>query len=122
MLILYLVGSPLALTGMDISTQLAVMTPLLIIVRVGLGLTHGLPSMYKIFLNTTGQMTFSERLRSSRGVTGSAIQISTIRDVVSTEDTQSVLGDYALQEFKISGGFNQSVESQVKFAPGEGLA
>ncbi|KAF9220927.1 hypothetical protein BS17DRAFT_291450 [Gyrodon lividus] len=47
MLGLYLNGSPLAFTGMDISSQLAVLTPLLIVVRVGLGLTHGLPSAYE---------------------------------------------------------------------------
>ncbi|PBK68863.1 uncharacterized protein ARMOST_01953 [Armillaria ostoyae] len=41
MLILYVRGSVLALNGIDISTQLAVMTPLLIIARVGLGMIHG---------------------------------------------------------------------------------
>ncbi|KAK0220372.1 hypothetical protein IW262DRAFT_1461635 [Armillaria fumosa] len=41
MLILYVRGSELALNGIDISTQLAVMTPLLIIARVGLGMIHG---------------------------------------------------------------------------------
>ncbi|KAK0192890.1 hypothetical protein F5146DRAFT_1041928 [Armillaria mellea] len=41
MLILYVCGSELALNGIDISTQLAVMTPLLIIARVGLGMIHG---------------------------------------------------------------------------------
>ncbi|EMD35343.1 hypothetical protein CERSUDRAFT_124681 [Gelatoporia subvermispora B] len=52
LLVLYLVHNPVALTGLDIATQLAVLTPLLIIVRVGLGLTHGLPSAYKSYLET----------------------------------------------------------------------
>ncbi|KAF8888377.1 hypothetical protein CPB84DRAFT_1733191 [Gymnopilus junonius] len=43
MLTVYETGSVLALNLIDISTQLAIMTPLLIIARVGIGMVHGLP-------------------------------------------------------------------------------
>ncbi|KAH7887272.1 hypothetical protein F5I97DRAFT_1859050 [Phlebopus sp. FC_14] len=46
LLALYVRGSPLALTGMNIASQLAVLTPLLILVRVELGLGHGLSTVY----------------------------------------------------------------------------
>ncbi|EMD35349.1 hypothetical protein CERSUDRAFT_116146 [Gelatoporia subvermispora B] len=52
LLVLYLTQGAIALAGLDIATQLAVLTPLLIIVRVGLGLTHGLPSAYKSYIDT----------------------------------------------------------------------
>ncbi|TFY51417.1 hypothetical protein EVG20_g11009 [Dentipellis fragilis] len=52
MLMLYEVGSPLALTGIAISMQLAVFTPLLLIIRVGLGLTHRLPRAYEDYLSS----------------------------------------------------------------------
>jgi len=41
MLGLYVHNSPVTLTALDVASQLAVLTPLLIVVRVGLGLTHG---------------------------------------------------------------------------------
>jgi hypothetical protein len=68
MLTLYEIGSPLALTGIDISTQLAALTPLLIIVRVALGLTHNLPSAYEHYLSThaTSVSTFSAAPGSNR--------------------------------------------------------
>ncbi|KII83809.1 hypothetical protein PLICRDRAFT_180151 [Plicaturopsis crispa FD-325 SS-3] len=43
MVVLYLSGSIVALAWIDVATQLAATTPLLIVFRVGLGLTHGLP-------------------------------------------------------------------------------
>ncbi|KAH7887280.1 hypothetical protein F5I97DRAFT_812801 [Phlebopus sp. FC_14] len=57
MLALYVRGSPLALTGIDIASQLAVLTPLLIVVRVGLGLTHGLPRAYEEYHSTAIKST-----------------------------------------------------------------
>ncbi|KIJ64872.1 hypothetical protein HYDPIDRAFT_28226 [Hydnomerulius pinastri MD-312] len=47
MLGLYVGNSPVAFTGLDIASQLAVLSPLLIVVRVGLGMTHGLPKAYE---------------------------------------------------------------------------
>ncbi|KIJ57815.1 hypothetical protein HYDPIDRAFT_111550 [Hydnomerulius pinastri MD-312] len=70
MLGLYLSGSPLAFTGLDISCQLAVLTPLLIVVRVGLGLTHGLPKAYE-------QATISSGLRFTRSAqSGPGVQVA----------------------------------------------
>ncbi|PIL25979.1 hypothetical protein GSI_11733 [Ganoderma sinense ZZ0214-1] len=56
MLALYKTGNPAALMCTDIATQIAALVPYLIIVRVGLGLTHGLPNAYKSYMETTKSM------------------------------------------------------------------
>jgi len=102
LLALYVSGNPVTLTGIDIATQLAVLTPLLIIVRVGLGLTHGLPSRYKDIETTRSQSTFhaTNGFEASRSEGTTAIQISAVRDVVTASDTYAGTEDYALEELK----------------------
>jgi len=100
MLALYLSNNPFTLSAMNIATQLAALTPLLIIVRVGLGLTHGLPNAYK---NIKNKMTTDSNLstfdaRSQSGIPVSAIEISTTRAMVSTTDSGNE--QYALEDLK----------------------
>ncbi|EMD35346.1 hypothetical protein CERSUDRAFT_124685 [Gelatoporia subvermispora B] len=53
LLILNIRNSPAGLPAVTDGCQLTVLIPLMIIVRVGLGLTHSLPSAYKSYLETT---------------------------------------------------------------------
>ncbi|PIL25977.1 hypothetical protein GSI_11731 [Ganoderma sinense ZZ0214-1] len=63
MLVLYKAGNPAALMCTDIATQISALVPYLIIVRVGLGLTHTLPNAYKSYKETNN-------LRSLGGSSG----------------------------------------------------
>ncbi|KIJ57776.1 hypothetical protein HYDPIDRAFT_120364, partial [Hydnomerulius pinastri MD-312] len=50
-----------------------VLTPLLIVVRVGLGLTHGLPKAYEQATTTSGISRFT---RSAQGGPGVRVEVS----------------------------------------------
>ncbi|KAI0041521.1 hypothetical protein FA95DRAFT_1565321 [Auriscalpium vulgare] len=104
MLVLYLVHSPVALTGIDISVQLAVLTPLLIIVRVGLGLTHSLPKAYETYLaNTTYSQGTYGQSSTFYAAPGEGIQISINRERAGTGDrsfTETDTREYALHDLK----------------------
>jgi len=65
MLGLYVNNSPVTLTGLDVASQLAVLTPLLIVVRVGLGLTHGVQRDYERMSKsrTSGSRTMTSNTR-----------------------------------------------------------
>jgi len=102
MLGLYLSNNPFTLSAMNIATQLAALTPLLIIVRVGLGLTHGLPNAYRNIKNkmATDSDLSTFEARSHGGIPVSTIEISTTRDMVST--TESGNEHYALEDLKFA--------------------
>lgn len=112
MLVLYLVGSPVALSTTNISTQLSALTPLMIIVRVGLGLTRGPPSAYKSYLATQGQ-TIAFASRSQTRTSGSyAIDQS---DDLATR-TISIVGSHniVLRDLKqAEEGLSSSVKGRV---------
>ncbi|KAH9942784.1 hypothetical protein B0H21DRAFT_749821 [Amylocystis lapponica] len=113
MLILYIVGSPLAITAIDIAAQLAVLTPLLIVVRVGLGLTHGLPRAYKIFLASKGQsMTFADRSEISQGFGTDAIENSYVTSVSSSMPLE--YENYVLRDLKPSEDLHLAVKKRVE--------
>jgi len=95
LLVLYEVGSPLALTVIDVATQLATTTPLLIIVRVGLGLTHKLPDAYSTYKSTTSHGT------AFRTASHTAVHIGMEQDTVTSGSYRE---DYPLQEMKAVKG------------------
>ncbi|KAG7448823.1 uncharacterized protein BT62DRAFT_946516 [Guyanagaster necrorhizus] len=101
MLILYVRGSELALNGIDISTQLAVMTPLLIIARVGLGMIHGVSKnlsfaypLSRVSKSSGGDASFnrhnirSKKMNSGGGISDTLI-ISTEQEMVFAEHRRS---------------------------------
>ena len=65
---MYLTNNTKTLVALEVASQLAATTPFLIVVRVGLGLTHGLPS-------TSGK---SRKAKSSKYATTSGAP-STLR-------------------------------------------
>ncbi|OCH88428.1 hypothetical protein OBBRIDRAFT_889115 [Obba rivulosa] len=117
LLILLVTSSPLNLTGIDVATQLAVLAPLLIIVRVGLGLTHGLPSAYKSYIGTkttVGSMSFGMNpLKSNAGSTtyGGHSQISVARNV---DISRTMVGsrEVVLDDFKAAANLEDSVPAK----------
>ncbi|KAI0753181.1 hypothetical protein C8Q80DRAFT_498279 [Daedaleopsis nitida] len=92
MLVLYECGHPAALMVIDIATQVAALVPNLIIVRVGLGLTHSGSNRHKSRLVTRNP--FSSTLDHERA------QISIARSVVTTRDTE----EYALRDLQTMRG------------------
>ncbi|KAF9804983.1 hypothetical protein IEO21_09251 [Rhodonia placenta] len=101
MLILYLTGNPVTLAALGIATQLAVTTPLLIIVRVGLGLTHGLPKAYKN-LSTTVSDFQAATLSQSGTYGGSAIRFAPSRDIATSSASSQGEMVYVMQDFKVA--------------------
>ncbi|KAI0052060.1 hypothetical protein FA95DRAFT_1511283 [Auriscalpium vulgare] len=105
MLILYLKHSAVTLTGIDISTQLAVLTPLLIIVRVGLGLTHSLPKAYETYVanSSHGNGTYGQSSSYYSAATpAEGIHISIQRERLGDKFTEADSGEFALQDIKAS--------------------
>ncbi|KII83808.1 hypothetical protein PLICRDRAFT_442485 [Plicaturopsis crispa FD-325 SS-3] len=93
-LVLYCSDTAVALSFIDVATQLAATTPLLIVVRVGLGLTHGLPR--QAGGGKTARMDNSDyrpaiNVASSRGV-----EVNVIHDIV----TDGGEDGYSLNDLK----------------------
>jgi len=114
MLVLFSLRSPLSLCFINIAVQLAALTPLLIIVRVGLGFTHGLPAAYKSYLITQGRsMTFA----SSSQIPGCDNQtIPTIdQSCEAGSITNSTSGprDFVLRDFKSVDGLNSAFKGEA---------
>lgn len=105
MLILYLTGKPVTLAALGIATQLAVTTPLLIIVRVGLGLTHGLPKAYKDLSTSSTVSDFkAATLSQSKTFGGSAIRFAPSRDIATSSASSQGEMVYVMQDFKVTDG------------------
>jgi len=111
MLALYLTNNIFTLSALNLATQLAALTPLLIIVRVGLGLTHGLPNTYKNMKNRMATDLSTFEAISHSGIPVSTIEISTTRDMVST--TESGNEQYALEDLKFVDNLDHGA-SKVK--------
>lgn len=87
--------------------------PYLIIVRVGLGLTHGLPSAYKSYLET---IRFGTRTENSMHFASNHLVSRTVLPNSQVNISKTVIdasqeGDYELSEFKVA-----SQPSQEEFA------
>jgi len=113
---LYVSDSPATLVAIDDAMQIAVLVPMLIIVRVGLGLTHGLPSAYKSYIERSterpmsfsmGRLGFPHRPKP----TNLGGQITVSREVVTTDLTKNLSGDLAMTDFK---GISEDRDDSVK--------
>ncbi|KAF9817423.1 hypothetical protein IEO21_03477 [Rhodonia placenta] len=108
MLSIYVSGNPFNLAAVDISTQLAALTPLLLIVRVGLGLTHGLPAAFKSLKasETIGELS---TFQANAQTTTNSIRFTSHGGTTTTAGATSALGetDVELESMK----FNPSVIS-----------
>lgn len=102
---LYVSNSPFTLPAMNIAIQLAAMSPLLIIVRVGLGLTHGLPNAYKNLKNETITDLSTFQTRSHSAIPSSTIELSTTRDMISTTDSANE--HFALEDLKFADNIDR---------------
>ncbi|EMD33936.1 hypothetical protein CERSUDRAFT_97861 [Gelatoporia subvermispora B] len=102
---LYVSKNPAALVAIDDATQLAVLVPMLIIVRVGLGLTHGLPRAYRSYVERQDDqpVTFSMgpiRFPHRRKQPNFGGQITVNREVVTTDLSKNLSGDLDMSDFK----------------------
>jgi len=118
LLILLATSNPAALPAVTPGTQLAVLVPLMIIVRVGLGLTHGLPSAYKAYLTRIGGRQrrsppglFKVPFRCKAARFGGR-QIAVHQDVVTTDNTGSVSSTIEITDFKAMNNRNDSDEGR----------
>lgn len=105
MMIMYCRGSPLTLAAMDIATQLAVTTPLLIIVRVGLGLTHGLPSAYKNVMRGTMSTFRAPSMSGDAEYSLNTVHISRTRVVTESDDAAPNRMVYVMKALEHPGEF-----------------
>ncbi|EED79820.1 predicted protein [Postia placenta Mad-698-R] len=107
-LTIYLSGSPFNLAAIDIATQLATLTPLLLIVRVGLGLTHGLPAAFKS-LKASETMGELSTFQANAQTTTNSMRFTSQGGRTTTAGATSALGetDVELESMK----FNPSVIS-----------
>ncbi|OCH85715.1 hypothetical protein OBBRIDRAFT_797896 [Obba rivulosa] len=102
---LYVSDSPATLVAIDDATQIAVLVPMLIIVRVGLGLTHGLPRAYRSYVEGQAErpVSFSMgplRFPHRRKPTNFGGQISVNREVVTTDLSKNLADDLGMSDFK----------------------
>lgn len=84
------------LSRYSLTSSVQVMTPLMITVRVGLGLTHGVPAVLTASYARAADVGLAHLYRPSPG----PVQIMTVHDVVVDGDETSGSGKIAIHNFK----------------------
>ncbi|KAI1782454.1 hypothetical protein LXA43DRAFT_1104048 [Ganoderma leucocontextum] len=109
MLTLFHVGNPVALVFVDIATQIAALVPYLIIVRVGMGLTHGLPVAYRSYVQTlAGESGMTFRMNNVRAKGGVNMGSTTTQSMIMSQSSMVDGSGLPLSDLKAVNGSRPS--------------